>query len=97
MAAAVSATNRSGRRFFLQEDLPDLFQELGVDVLALGGLVAGGDGLVAAAAAAAAAVAAAEASGRWRVVVVPGWGLGADARGQREGYALEKGSSYSTV
>lgn len=55
VAATVTAAESAGSAgggFFLEEDLADLFEEGGVYVLALGGLVAGGDGAVAAAAAA---------------------------------------------
>lgn len=90
------ASSRSRRRlrFFFEKDLADLFKELGIDVLAFGGLVAGGDGAVAAAAAAtthstteaaaeATAISAAAAAARRAVVAVTGWGLGAGARHQR--------------
>lgn len=44
MAAAVSATESGPRLgFFPQEDLADLLEDLRVDLLSLGGLVAGGD------------------------------------------------------
>lgn len=72
-----------------------MFQELRVYVLAFGGLVSGGDGLVAAAAAAqttaeaaATATAAATVSTGRAVVVVAAGGLGARDRDQRKGYAL---------
>lgn len=93
MAAAVSATESGPRLgFFPKEDLADLLEDLRVDLLSLGGLVAGGDGAegatadAAAEAAAEATTAAVTAGGT--VVVVARWSLGAATRHQSQGYAL---------
>lgn len=88
--ATAEAAAASGWGFLLKEDLADLLEELGVDVLSLGGLEAGGDGAVTTAAAGAAAEAAAEPAGRRPVVVVAAGRLGPGARYQSQGYALWK-------
>lgn len=85
-----TATARARGCFFLQEDGTDLLKELRVDILSLGGLVAGGDSLVAAAATASTAVEAGAATGG-TVVVVARWGFGAGTRHQRKGYARYEG------
>lgn len=84
--SSVTTTDGTGGSLFSEEDGADLLKELGVDVLSLGGLVAGGDGLVAAAAAESAGETAVSAAG-WPVVVVAARGFTAGTRHQREGYA----------
>lgn len=93
VAAAVSATESGPRLgFFPKEDLADLLEDLRVDLLSLGGLIAGGDGAegatadAAAEAAAESATAAVTAGGT--VVVVAWRSLGAATRHQSQGYAL---------
>lgn len=93
-ATSMSATTTAGLRLLTQQNLLDLLEQLLVDLLALGGLVAGADGLVGTPAQKATSTTAPDettaATATRPVVVVPWWGFCDGASGQRQYGALRE-------